>query len=93
MNFSETTARLPKNRFAKPVTLALMVVLGLVLAGVFNRSGFAGQKQQDLEYGVTYTCPQGNNYEFKVLSCDYVVTIKTGVRFLLLINIHPMAAM
>lgn len=70
MKISKATARLVKSGFVNPLTFALIVVLGVVLGGVFFGPGVAGQKQPDLEYGVTYTCPQNNNYEFKVLSCD-----------------------
>jgi hypothetical protein len=70
MNQFKAIPRLAKTGFVNPLALALTIVLGLVLIGAFSRSDAAGQKQQDLEYGVTYTCPQNNNYEFKVLSCD-----------------------
>jgi hypothetical protein len=70
MNNFRAILRLLNQRLANPLILALMIVSGLLLGGVFGPAGLAGQKQPDLEYGVTYTCPQGNNYEFKVLSCD-----------------------
>lgn len=66
---SKANARLIKSRFVNPLTLTLMIVLGLVAAG-FTGSSLAGQKQPDLELGVTYTCPENHNYEFKVISCD-----------------------
>src|SRR5437588_2193375 len=71
MIFSKINSRLRKSGFVNPITLALMIALGVViLAAGPNSSSLAGQKQPELELGVTYSCPQNNNYEFKVLSCD-----------------------
>lgn len=70
MKVLKITSRLIKSGFVSPLTLVLMIVLGVVLSASINGSGLAGQKQPDLEYGVTYTCPENHNYEFKVLSCD-----------------------
>src|SRR5438270_2360118 len=58
--------------FRGKLIFALLVTIGstiLVASGVAGIA--AGQnKQGKVEYGVTYACPQMNNYEFKVLSCD-----------------------
>lgn len=50
---------------------ALLVAIGisLVVNGIVEISS-AQSKQDKLEYGVIYSCPQINNYEFKVNSCD-----------------------
>jgi hypothetical protein len=50
----------------------LLVAIGsviLIASGVTGVAAVQG-KQDKLEYGVTYSCPQANNYEFKVISCD-----------------------
>lgn len=70
MKLSKYNAGLVSSSLVTRFTFALVVALGLILGGAFIEPSLAGQKQQTLEYGVTYTCPQNNNYEFKVLSCD-----------------------
>lgn len=70
MNVFITTRRLVRSAFTNPITLVLAITCGVIVAGAFTGRSVAGQKQPDLELGVTYSCPQNNNYEFKVLSCD-----------------------
>jgi|GEM_PF-7118856 len=70
MKFLRATLRLLRSSRTGQLTFALIAVFGVVLGGGLSRPSSAGQKQPALEYGVTYTCPQNNNYEFKVLSCD-----------------------
>lgn len=68
----QTASRCWGGEFTDKFIFALLVAIGctiLVASGVAGTA--AGQGKQDkLEYGVTYSCPQMNNYEFKVISCD-----------------------
>ena len=54
------------------IIFALLAVIGAATLFASGRIGMvAGQGKADkLEYGVVYTCPQMNDYEFKVISCD-----------------------
>lgn len=60
------------NGFIGKLIFALLVVIGSTVLAISGMAGMsAGQSKQDkLEYDVIYSCPQMNNYEFKVLSCD-----------------------
>jgi hypothetical protein len=68
----EIASRCLRGEFTGKFIFALLVALGsfsLLLSGMAGSS--AGQSKQDkLEYGVIYSCPQMSNYEFKVISCD-----------------------
>ncbi len=58
--------------FARKIIFALLVAVGGAILSATEIAGVSAGKinQDNLEYGVTYSCPQMNNYEFKIISCD-----------------------
>lgn len=71
MKKHQISSRYWRGVFNVKFVIALLVAIGisLVVNGIVEISS-AQSKQDELEYGVTYSCPQMNNYEFKVNSCD-----------------------
>ncbi len=72
MNKFQNASRFGSSALIGKLIFPSLVAIGgaiLVISGVAGIA--AGQSKQDkLEYGVTYACPEMNNYEFKVISCD-----------------------
>ena len=72
MNKFQNASRLGSSALIGKLIFASLVAIGSALLDIPAVAGIAaGQIKQDkLEYGVIYTCPEMNNYRFKVISCD-----------------------